>query len=222
MEAIRIGIVDDDQLIVELLQDYLNMQQDLKVVLAATSGQECLDNLQNISAEIDLLLVDLKMAQMNGIELIKHLRDRHPEIKIIVVSSHYQDSSLGFMLKNGTAAFIPKGIAPAVLLSILYEVHQKGFFFYKQQLEILREQISSRVSAPSCGFELLTDREIMVLKLIAQQKTAKEIAELLFITSRTVEGHKNNMFAKTGTKNIAGLVIYAIQNAIIDPSKLIL
>ncbi|QQT31826.1 response regulator transcription factor [Sphingobacterium multivorum] len=222
MEAIRIGIVDDDQLIVELLQDYLNMQQDLKVVLAATSGQECLDNLQNISAEIDLLLVDLKMAQMNGIELIKHLRDRHPEIKIIVVSSHYQVSSLGFMLKNGTAAFIPKGIAPAVLLSILYEVHQKGFFFYKQQLEILREQISSRVSAPSCGFELLTDREIMVLKLIAQQKTAKEIAELLFITSRTVEGHKNNMFAKTGTKNIAGLVIYAIQNAIIDPSKLIL
>ncbi|GAA0881451.1 response regulator transcription factor [Sphingobacterium siyangense subsp. cladoniae] len=222
MEAIRIGIVDDDQLIVELLQDYLNMQQDLKVVLAATSGQECLDNLQNISAEIDLLLVDLKMAQMNGIELIKHLRDRHPEIKIIVVSSHYQDSSLGFMLKNGTAAFIPKGIAPAVLLSILYEVHQKGFFFYKQQLEILREQISSRVSAPSCGFELLTDREIMVLKLIAQQKTAKEIAELLFITSRTVEGHKNNMFAKTGTKNIAGLVIYAIQNAIIDPNKLML
>ncbi|WP_343568269.1 response regulator transcription factor [Sphingobacterium sp.] len=222
MEAIRIGIVDDDQLIVELLQDYLNMQQDLKVVLAATSGQECLDSLQNISAEIDLLLVDLKMAQMNGIELIKHLRDRHPEIKIIVVSSHYQDSSLGFMLKNGTAAFIPKGIAPAALLSILYEVHQKGFFFYKQQLEILREQISSRVSAPSCGFELLTDREIMVLKLIAQQKTAKEIAELLFITSRTVEGHKNNMFAKTGTKNIAGLVIYAIQNAIIDPSKLIL
>ncbi|MGE8422640.1 MAG: response regulator transcription factor [Sphingobacterium siyangense] len=222
MEVIRIGIVDDDQLIVELLQDYLNMQQDLKVVLAATSGQECLDNLQNISAEIDLLLVDLKMAQMNGIELIKHLRDRHPEIKIIVVSSHYQDSSLGFMLKNGTAAFIPKGIAPAVLLSILYEVHQKGFFFYKQQLEILREQISSRVTAPSLGPEPLTDREIMVLKLIAQQKTAKEIAELLFITSRTVEGHKNNMFAKTGTKNIAGLVIYAIQNAIIDPSKLML
>lgn len=216
LNPIRIGIVDDDQLIVELLQTYLSAQTGLQILLTANHGLACLAALNASPApEIDILLVDLKMAHMDGIELVKKLRELHPNIKAIVVSSHYSESYLGFMVKTGIAAFLPKGVAPQELVKVIKEVAVHGFFLLPQQLEALREQISSRVAKPKFETEMLTEREISVLKLIAQQKTAKEIAEHLFITQRTVEGHKNNLFAKTGTKNIAGLVLFALQHEII-------
>ncbi|MGA6119187.1 response regulator [Sphingobacterium anhuiense] len=219
-QYIKIGIVDDDQLIVELLRDYLDLQLGFNVILKANSGQECLDTLANdLVSHPDVLLVDLRMKQMDGTELIKQIRDLYPVIKTIVISSHYQDSFLGFMVKNGTAAFLPKGIAAFELVRVIREVCTNGFFLLPSQVEILREQISSRAVKPKFATDLLTDREIMIIKLIAQQKTAKEIADVLFITQRTVEGHKNNLFAKTGTKNIAGLVLFAIQQEIIDANE---
>mgnify|MGYP005606102069 CR=1 FL=1 len=215
--AIHLGIVDDDQLIVALLQAYLSTQEDVAIQFTANNGLECLAALDaNPPPCVEILLVDLKMAHMDGVELIKILRDKQPNIKAIVVSSHYNDSYLGFMVKTGVAAFLPKGVAPQELLNVIREVHKQGFFLFPAQLESLRDQISARAAKPKYEAELLTEREVSVLRLIAQQKTAKEIADTLCITQRTVEGHKNNLFAKTGTKNIAGLVLFGLQHEIIN------
>lgn len=121
---------------------------------------------------------------------------------------------MNFMLKTGASAFLPKGVSPTLLTEIIPVVHEKGVFFMEDQMEAIREQIATKSTQKSIfdnGSEL-SKREIEVLQLISQQKTAKEIGDTLFITARTVEGHKNNLFVKTGAKNIAGLVIYAIQN----------
>lgn len=221
MENITIAITDDDALIVSLLQGYLQSIDGFDVVLTANSGEELLAALPGVPVQPHIVLLDLKMSGMDGIEVTHQLKDNYPDIKVMVISSHYQKLFMGFMLKTGVSAFLPKGISPVQLVEIIRIVDKQGYYFKEDQLDVLREQIPAKVPKPVLQEEeLLSDREVDVLKLICQQKTAKEIGELLYITQRTAEGHKNNLFAKTGAKNIAGLVIYAIQQGIIRVDEL--
>lgn len=221
MENISIAITDDDALIVSLLQGYLQNREGIDVVLTAGSGEELLAALPLATVIPEIVLLDLKMTGMDGIEVTQHLKENYPDIKIIVVSSHYQRMFMGFMLKTGVSAFLPKGISPVELVDIIRIVHKQGYYFKDDQLATIREQIPTKAPKPVLQDEgLLSEREIDVLRLICQQKTAKEIGDILFITQRTTEGHKNNLFAKTGAKNIAGLVIYAIQHEIIKVEEL--
>jgi DNA-binding NarL/FixJ family response regulator len=220
-EIIHIGIVDDDALIVDLLSNYLDKIPHINIVLTANDGAECIQKIGELEQLPSILLMDLKMKGMDGIETAERLKISHPDIKIVILSSHYKISFMGFMMKTGVSAFAPKGVSTKDLLEIIEEVNAKGFFFMKDQLETIREQLSSKSPKPIIkDEELLSEREVEVLRLICKQKTAKEIGEELFITQRTVEGHKNNLFIKTNAKNIAGLVIYAIQNNFIQSDDL--
>jgi len=216
MEDITIAITDDDALIVSLLGAYLQNCAGMKVLFTAGNGSDLFSQLAGSPVKPHILLLDLRMDGMDGIEITTHLKTIYPDIKVIVISSHYQKTFMGFMIKTGVAAFLPKGISPAHLVDVINAVYKQGFYFEGDQMEVLRDQITSKSPKPVLDDEeVLSEREIDVLKLICQQKTAKEIGEILFITQRTAEGHKNNLFAKTGAKNIAGLVIYAIQHTII-------
>lgn len=221
MNNITIAITDDDALIVSLLQGYLQSIEGLNVIFTANSGEELLAALANADTLPDIALLDLKMIGMDGIAVTQHLKETYPNIKVIVISSHYQKLFMGFMLKTGVSAFLPKGISPVELVDIIRIVDKQGYFFKEDQMDVLREQIPSKSSKPILHEEeLLSEREKDVLKLICQQKTAKEIGDMLYITHRTAEGHKNNLFVKTGAKNIAGLVIYAIQHGVINVEEL--
>lgn len=222
MEKIKLALVDDDYLIVTLLKSFFNQDQSTKVVYDTTDGYQLFSYLEEKNVEpIDILLLDLKMKTIDGLEVLKHVKTHHPELKVVVVSSHYQDNSIGFMTKEGVAGFLPKGMSPFELLDIVKQVHKNGFYLNKDQMEILREQISSKVAKPVIDAdELLTEREMEIIKLLCQQKTAKEIGELLFITQRTVEGHKNNLFTKIGVRNVAGLIVYALQKHIVTLEEL--
>lgn len=222
MEKIKLALVDDDYLIVTLLKSFFNQDQSTKVVYDTTDGYQLFNYLEEKNVEpIDILLLDLKMKTIDGLEVLKHVKTHHPELKVVVISSHYQDNSIGFMTKEGVSGFLPKGISPFELLDIVKQVHKNGFYLNKDQMEILREQISSKVSKPVIDSdELLTERETEIIKLLCQQKTAKEIGEHLFITQRTVEGHKNNLFTKIGVRNVAGLIVYALQKHIVTLDEL--
>ena len=221
MDKIILGITDDDALIVHLLQSFLQNTDDIQVLFTANSGQELLDKLAEQTVLPQILLLDLKMEGMDGIAVTEHLKVNYPNIKVIVVSSHYQKSFMGFMVKTGVSAFLPKGISPVELVEVIRAVHKQGYHFKEDQLEVLRGQIAVKTPKPILSDDAaLSEREIDVLRLICRQKTAKEIGDILFITQRTAEGHKNNLFVKTGAKNIAGLVIYAIQQGIMKVEEL--
>lgn len=219
-DIITIALVDDDALIVSLLQDFLGNQKDMEICYTADSGEMLMEKIAKESALPDVMILDLNMKGINGVEVTEFLKQNYPSIKVILMTSHYKRSFMGFMLKTGVAAFIPKGISPIQLVEIIKEIYDKGFYFMEDQLGVLREQISHKSPKPTLiERNKLTEREIEVLKLICFQKTAKEIGEKLFITPRTVEGHKSNLFIKTEARNIAGLVIYAIQNDYIEPNE---
>ena len=216
MNKIPVALVDDDQLIVSLLKDFINQQSNLEVIMTANSHEAFLAILESEAIHPKVLILDLKMKDSSGLETASLLKTRYPDISVVIMSSFYKSQFMGIMLKSGVSAFIPKGLSPESLLTIIHDVAKNGFYFLEEQVNMLRTQISSKSPIPALeSKDELTEREIEVLILICHQKTAKEIGEILFISTRTVEGHKNNLFLKTGTKNIAGLVIYSIQNGFI-------
>lgn len=220
MNKINIAIVDDEELIVELLYSYFQNTENINVGITAFSGDVLLKKLSLAKELPQLILLDLRMKQMNGMETIAVLKKEFPEIKTIIMSTYYKKNLMGYMLKSGVNAFIPKGISLEKLINIIHEVIEKDYFFMEEQIEVLRKQLAPKIPQPVLNeCEELTDREKEVLSLICKQKTAKEISELIHISKRTVEGHRTNLLIKTGAKNSAGLVIYAVQNKIIDPSK---
>jgi len=215
--TINIAIVDDESLIVMLLSDYFSKHTRVVVSFTANDGSQLIDYLRVAESLPDIILLDLQMKEMNGIETATILKDEFSDIKIIVISSHYRKTFLGYMLKLGINAFLPKGIHPDQLVEAIEDVFKKGYYFIEEQIEVMRNQISSNLPAPSlCIEEELSERELDVLKLICQQFTAQQIADKLFISARTVEGHKSSLLLKTSTKNLAGLVIYAVQKNIIN------
>jgi len=218
MEKIQVAIADDDTLIVKLLTDFLISCGNYSITMTACNGMELLNKLKNLSGISipDVLLLDLKMQEMNGIEVLQYLRTNYPSIKVIVISSYYQENFLGFMFKNEVCAFFPKGITPAQLKKVINSVYLNGYHFTLEQLKIIRDQISVRAPKPEFNTNELSSRETEIIKLICTQKTSREISEILYIAPKTVEGHKNKIFVKTGAKNVAGLVIYAVQNRIFE------
>lgn len=222
MTPFKISIVDDDQLFADLLHQFISAQEEFEVrspFLTSISFIEAMNQLPTP----DLVLLDLRMQKPDGLEVLAILQKEYPQIKVIALSSFYKKSFIGFMLKSGVHAFLPKGISPNQLLDAIHHVLEKGHYFTPDQVDTIREQLSSK-NPPLIleSVEALSEREIEVLILICQQLTAKEIGERLFITQRTVEGHKNNLLLKTGVKNTAGLVLYAVQNNIIRPEELVL
>lgn len=222
LSVIKIGIVDDELLIVQLLDDFFRKTDTIQVVLKAYDGKELIDQLAGITEHPEIVLLDLRMKEMDGVETTTILKERYPDIKIIVMSSHYMSTFMGYMLKTGVNAFIPKEISPDFLMKVIRSVHEHGYYFSEEHVSVMRTQIAPKVPKPKLTKqEVLSERELEILKLICQQMTSQEIADKLFIARRTVEGHKGNLLLKTSVKNTAGLVIYAIQNNLINPDELI-
>ena len=214
---IKIAIVDDEALIVLLLSDFFSKLERFDVLMTASDGLQLIEGLQKAESLPDVILLDLQMKEMNGIDATAILKKEFPDIKIIVVSSFYKKTFLGYILKLGINAFLPKGVHPEQLVEAIEEVYAKGYYFLEEQIDVMRSQLSSKTPVPVLtAKDELSEREIEVLRLICLQFTAQQIADQLFISPRTVEGHKSSLLLKTGTRNIAGLVIYAIHKNIID------
>lgn len=220
---IQIAIVDDDQLVVQLLASFLQKKDAINILLTANSGNQFLENLEKTKEKPDVVLLDLRMRDGNGLETIDELIKRYSNLKIAVLSSYYKSSSIGYMLKLGVHAFLPKGIDKEELVDVIDEVYKKGHYFTDNQVDFLRNQISHKTPKQYIkSKEELTTRELEVLQLICQQYTAKEIGEKLFVTTKNIEFHKSNLLIKTGVKNTAGLIIYAIQNKVVNVNDVVL
>ncbi|WP_237276497.1 response regulator transcription factor [Tenacibaculum ovolyticum] len=220
---IHIALVDDDTLVIQLLTAFLEEQENIKVVLTAKSGNSFLEKLAKIENTPDIVLLDLRMEDGNGLETIDKLTVHYPQLKKIVLSSYYKTSSIGYMLKLGVHAFLPKETDKEDLIDVIQEVNHKDHYFTTEQVSVLRNQISHKTPKQYANTkDTLSSRELDVLQLICHQLTAREIAEKLFVTTKTVEAHKSNLLLKTGVKNTAGLIIYAIQNQLIDANDIVL
>ena len=214
-KIIKIAQVDDEALFLEGISLLLSNVEHINVIKTANNGLEFLDALEKTSESDfpDIALVDIQMKPMDGFELTENLKDKYPALKVIILSSHYKSNVLGHMIKLGIAAFIPKNANKELLITAIESVNNSGVYFTQTDKEMLKQYMNSnskKVTLSDKG--KLSNREISIIKLICLERTNQEIADELFLSKRTVEGHRRRILEKVGAKNTAGLVVYAIAN----------
>ncbi|PQJ32420.1 DNA-binding response regulator [Nonlabens arenilitoris] len=213
---INIALADDESLFLDTLSFMLQRIPDFNVVFTATNGQDLVNQLSTQSPLPDVVVTDLKMPELNGVEATKKIKELFPELSVIALSSYNTDVFISNMLGVGAASYLVKNTTPAQVELTIREVAAKGFYYDKNVLRILQDNSQDgNYRRSTLDHNLLSPREIDVLQLICEQFTTTEIAEKLCVSKRTVDGHRNNLLIKTQMRNVAGLVAYAIQNAII-------
>lgn len=221
---IKIALIDDEQLILEGVKMLLSNEKNISVCLTADNGPDFIEYLGKLSEQEfpDIALVDVQMKPMNGFELVEILKEKYPDLKIIILSSHYKTSILGYMVKLGVSAFLPKNSDKKTFIDAITMVDKNGVFFTAEDHQMLFTYMNSSAKKNSL-FETedeLSEREKDVVKLICQEFTNNEIGEKLFISPRTVESHRQRILEKIGAKNTVGIVIYAIVNNIYSLEKI--
>lgn len=217
MEIIRVAIVDDQTIFRQTLGLLINSIPSFKLVADCSSATDFLAILKTATSLPDVLLLDLNMPGMNGIELNEFLHIHYPQIKVLILSVHSEDRLIGKMISAGASAFLMKNCDKEELITAITTTHETGFYINKQTLRAIQVTTSfkKRLST-SENFTALTNREKEVLVLICKEMASSEIAIKLFLSVRTVEGHRNNLLIKTESKNTAGLVFYAIKHQLVE------
>lgn len=219
---IKIVIADDEQLFRTGMRFLLQKTEEFEVIFEAEDGIELIDLLKNSEEIPDIILMDLKMPKLNGVEATKIIHKDYPDIKIIALTSYGGKSFIINMIDVGASSYLLKNTSPKDVVFTIKEVHEKGFFYNEKVMKMIHENLlssSGKKIRSDLDKKLLSKREIEVLELICAEYTTNEIAEKLFISPRTVDGHRNNLLLKTGSKNVAGLVIYGIQKKLIELSS---
>lgn len=213
---IRIALIDDEALILEGLAQLFATHQKISVIIKSGGGLQFLEELKNSKAENfpDIALIDIQMKPMNGFELVEKLKEYYPELKIIILSTHYKNNIFGHMIKLGVSAFLPKTSNTEQLSEAIQSVFDTGVYFSQNDHQMLIKFMKDKPKPRFSHQSQLSSREIEVVKLICLENTNQEIADKLFLSKRTVESHRQRILEKIGAKNTVGLVLYAIANEI--------
>lgn len=215
-KQIDVVLVDDHNLFREGIKFLLSQIGNLNVVGEAANGKELIDYLETIE-QPDIILMDINMPEMNGVEACSIVSKKYPGINIIALSMNDEQEYYFKMIQAGAKGFVQKQAGREKLEEAINEVLQGGSYFPE---DILRKIIFKFGTEDSVENKIekqygLTKREKEVLALLCQGYTNAEIAERLFLSPKTIEGHRANLLSKTGTKNSAHLVMFAIKNGII-------
>lgn len=208
MEDIKLLIADDHHLFLEGLKAMLELNAGIKIVATASDGEEVLIKLK--SYYIDILLLDIQMPKMNGIETTKEIRAKYPDTKIIALSMHNEKAFIQKMYQNGVNGYVLKTCGKEELLNAIHTVQQGGKYFSPETIVALLDNNQHKNSGMVVENQL-TKREKEILILIAKEQSNPNIAEQLHISLHTVNTHRKNLLLKLGLKNTAGLVHYAIK-----------
>ncbi|MCI5058834.1 MAG: response regulator transcription factor [Flavobacteriales bacterium] len=214
---IKVAIADDHKIFRQGVIALLQAQDNMVCVGEASDGKEIQEIIAN--NDVDVVLMDIDMPNVNGIEASKKIHEFNPECKILVLSMHADTKYIITMLDAGATGYILKNADKDEMIEAINAV-AKGNTYYSQQVSsAILQQLHARKKAKpiASGDDIpLTQREIDVLKLIVQEYSNAEIAEELFISIRTVDTHKRNLLEKLELKNTAGLVKYAIKKGLTD------
>ncbi|AUC75760.1 response regulator transcription factor [Olleya sp. Bg11-27] len=211
MKPYSVVIVEDYVLLSQAISILVNSFDNFEVLYLCKNGKELVTKLKTPNNTPDIVLMDVNMPIMNGIETTQFLKDHFPDIKVIALSVVDDDLSIIKMLKAGAKGYLLKDVEKKTLEFTLNEVMINGYYHTKKVSNIL---INSLTEDPNKKPKL-KDREIEFIKLVCSELTYKEIAAKMFLSPKTIDGYRDVLFDKLEVKNRIGLVLYAIKNKVI-------
>lgn len=216
MEVIKVAIADDHKIFRKGVILSLRPFTNIKFVLEAENGEELLNGIA--AAEPNVVLMDLRMPQKDGIETTKVLSKEYPHIHIIVLSMYEDERFVYHLMENGAHGYLLKNAEPQEIRKAIMDVFEKGYYLNNFVNKILLKRSHAKQKAvPNLSNEIsITDKEKEVLKLICMEFTAQEIAKKMEISPRTVEAIKDRLMERFGSKNTAGLVFFAVKNNLVE------
>lgn len=212
---IKLAVVDDQHLFRKGLISLIGEFDELQVVAEASNGSELLDQVR--INKPDVVLLDLEMPIMDGIETTVNLNKKYPDIKVLILTMHNDEEIILHLIEKGAHGFLLKDNSIETIVDAIYAVTESGYYFNDHISKVMvKGLMKSQKIKPGFLDAGLSEREIEVVKLICKEYTNREIADKLFISVRTVDGHREKILQKTKAKNTAGIVMYAVKHNLLD------
>ena len=215
-EPIKVAIADDHVLFRAGVKSALSVQKDIKMIAEADNGMQLLTVLKHVQP--DVILLDIQMPIMDGINTLPEIKKLYPNIKVIMLTMHNDHSMISKLMELGANSYLTKNSDSEIIYQAIKTVHEQEYYFNqltnKALIDGLRVKRQAEASLPVDA--KLSDKEITILRMICEEKSTKEIADLVDLSPRTVEAIRDKLKVKTGAKSLAGLVMYAVKSGIIE------
>ena len=212
---IKVAIADDHALFRAGVRTSLMGKKDVELIAEADNGMQLLNLLKHIDP--DVILLDIQMPIMDGIQTLPEIRKLYPHIKVIILSMHNDHSMISKLMEIGANSYLTKNSDSETIYQAIRTCYEQEFFFNELTNKALLSGLRTKRTEPGTPQEInLSDKEVTILKLMCEEKTTKEIADIVEISPRTVEAIRDKLKTKTGAKSMAGLVMYALKSGIIN------
>lgn len=216
MDQIKVAIADDHVLFRAGVKTAMNMHKDIKMIAEADNGMQLLSVLKHVRP--DVILLDIQMPIMDGITTLPEIKNLYPDIKVIMLTMHNDHSMISKLMELGANSYLTKNSDSEIIYQAIKTVHEQEYYFNqltnKALIDGLRVKRQAEAALPTDA--KLTDKEVTILRMICEEKSTKEIADLVDLSPRTVEAIRDKLKVKTGAKSLAGLVMYAVKSGIIE------
>ncbi|MBG6131618.1 DNA-binding NarL/FixJ family response regulator [Aquimarina sp. EL_43] len=206
---VKIMIIDDHQMFIDGIKSLLRKEEYLQIVSEYLCAEDALEQLEKDT--VDIIITDISMPGMSGIELIKTIKSTYSNLKVLVLSMHNDKEVVSEIMMSEADGYILKNTGKQELIEALTRITDNGTYYSKEVLSVMVNKVKKERKIEAETNEL-TDREVKVLELICQEYSSQEIADKLFIGRRTVDTHRQNILRKTKVKTIVGLIKYGIRN----------
>jgi DNA-binding NarL/FixJ family response regulator len=206
---IKIFIVEDHAMVIEGIKVLLQNEKDFDVIGTAGTASECLNYFNQHTA--DVILMDINLPDMSGVELCKIIKSKHKQTMILALSTFNQGIYMNKIMENGASGYLLKNITKKELVDAITTVNNGGVYFSFEAGKIYKTTLEKNNQLP-----VLTKREKEITKLVAEGLTNMEIGNRLFISIDTVDSHRKNLYTKLNIKNTASLIRYAVENGIVS------
>lgn len=214
---IKIIIVDDHILFSQALRGLIDDFKDFEVIEQFKNGKELQEHCINCTVVPDIILMDVQMPIVNGIEATRWLKKKHPKIKVLALTMNDDETTILKMLRAGAKGYLLKDIHPSVLHKAIKRTHKKGYYYTEQVSDTLLH--ADEIETKTFKKVELRPRELELLKYSAKEMTYREIAEKMCLSPKTVDGYREKLFSKLEVKSRIGLVLYAVKEGLIEEEE---
>lgn len=215
MKKIKLAVVEDQQLFRSGIISLLGEFEELEIIIEAENGKDFINQLKKNKPQV--VLMDLEMPEMNGIETTEYLHSKFPEIKILILTMHDEDEFILHLIEKGANGFLLKDSSIETVVDAIYAIMENGYYFNDRVSKtMVKGLVRSKKIIPSFNNIQLSAREVEVIKLICKEYTNREISEKLNLSVRTIDNHRDKILSKIGARNTAGIVMFALKNNLLD------